>query len=726
MTDADNNLLSKTPDKNEVKESVWSANLHAAPGTDGLTTFFYYHCWDTMGDALTDVVQAIHGGQPPTKSQRTSLMVFGNKPKKPNSIKPTDKRKISLLNSDFKATTGIDNNRFKKVATHTLSPCQLAAGDDRRIHHGINSARDAIAAAGTGKEGVGILDNDFKAAFDFMVLLWILKVLKAKGLAEKVINHILNLYSNNITIVVVNNVLGESFLNLRGSVRQGDRPSSILFCYGIDPHLVWLDRRLRGIPIYSMPAPGPVLHDQPFPLAITDYYRVIGYIDDVKPAITSMSEFTLVDQGALLFEKASGCILHRDPTSGKVKFLPLGRWKGTLTIEDLPVKYIALSDHLDMVGVQLRATHVQTRKMNGENLQERVKNTIGPWRGGKFMSLTQRGFSVNNFCLSKIWFKSASIDLRVVDTKKITSLIKSWVYADQLEKPEELLLYRSRDQGGLGVYNVKYRALAEQIKSFLDTAINPNFKNSLYHRALYDWHVLGIDTIPNPGQPPYYNDNFFEAIRTVKNEGLLRVPTLSLGVWYKVLLENHVTTETDAEGFRFQKRCKVELEHPDTEWERTWSHACIRGLESADYTFLWKMVHNLLPTQQRLHKILPSVLSPECTLCDATTTCNLLHALFFCEFNNGVGQWLLQLIRSKVPGVSPQQVILLDLNLDDKLRLPIVWLIAKTLGSIWTSRADKKTVNKYNTRAMLEANIMLLRKTRFIESAEILRLTLND
>ena len=57
-------------------------------------------------------------------------------------------------------------------------------------------------------------------------------------------------------------------------------------------------------------------------------------------AITSMAEFSLVDQGSLLFETASGCILHGDQASGKVKFLPLGRWKGTMTIEDLPVKYI--------------------------------------------------------------------------------------------------------------------------------------------------------------------------------------------------------------------------------------------------------------------------------------------------------------------------------------------------------------------------------------------------
>ena len=104
-------------------------------------------------------------------------MVFGTKPKKSRSIKPSDKRKIYLLNADFKITTGIDAKRFKKVATHTLSPCQLAAGDNRRINHGINKARDAVQAASGSREGMGLLDNDYKAAFDFMVMLWVFKVL---------------------------------------------------------------------------------------------------------------------------------------------------------------------------------------------------------------------------------------------------------------------------------------------------------------------------------------------------------------------------------------------------------------------------------------------------------------------------------------------------------------------------------------------------------------------
>ena len=96
-------MLMKKPTKNEVKESLWSAKMHAAPGSDGLTNFLYKECWEMLGDTLTEVIQAIHSGSKPSLSQRTSLMVYGAKANKPaNSCDPNHKRRLSLLNSDFK------------------------------------------------------------------------------------------------------------------------------------------------------------------------------------------------------------------------------------------------------------------------------------------------------------------------------------------------------------------------------------------------------------------------------------------------------------------------------------------------------------------------------------------------------------------------------------------------------------------------------------------------
>ena len=181
-------------------------------------------------------------------------MVFGCKPKKSKSLKPSDKRRISLLDCNFKTISGIVSRRFKQTATRTLSPFQLVAGDDRRIHHGIKLA---IWAAGKMGQGCGILDTDLIAGFDYMSLSWCLKVLVKKGACPELISRLENLYSNNYSLVVVNNIPGAAVKNVRLTLRQGDVPSMHWFAYGIDPLLDYLDKRLTGILIHSLPLHGP-------------------------------------------------------------------------------------------------------------------------------------------------------------------------------------------------------------------------------------------------------------------------------------------------------------------------------------------------------------------------------------------------------------------------------------------------------------------------------------
>ena len=58
VTEEENYMLGKIPDKAEDLETLKAANTHAAPGTDGITSLFYNVCWESMGEALTDVVKA--------------------------------------------------------------------------------------------------------------------------------------------------------------------------------------------------------------------------------------------------------------------------------------------------------------------------------------------------------------------------------------------------------------------------------------------------------------------------------------------------------------------------------------------------------------------------------------------------------------------------------------------------------------------------------------------
>ena len=55
-----------------------------------------------------------------------------------------------------------------------------------------------------------------------------------KVLSEDTFNRYRNLYEDNYSIVVVNNVAGRCVHNTRKSIRQGDKFAMELFAYGMD------------------------------------------------------------------------------------------------------------------------------------------------------------------------------------------------------------------------------------------------------------------------------------------------------------------------------------------------------------------------------------------------------------------------------------------------------------------------------------------------------------
>ena len=68
-------------------------------------------------------------------------------------------------------------------------------------------------------------------------------------------------------------------------------------------------------PYMYLPTLGPGLPDGSPPQPVEERYVVYGYADDVKPSVTTMAECGVVDNAAGLFERSSGCKLHRDPVT---------------------------------------------------------------------------------------------------------------------------------------------------------------------------------------------------------------------------------------------------------------------------------------------------------------------------------------------------------------------------------------------------------------------------
>ena len=74
---------------------------------------------------------------------------------------------------------------------------------------------------------------------------------------------------------------------------------------------------------------------------------------------------------------------------------------------------------------------------------------------------------------------------------------------------------------------------------------------------------------------------------------------------------------------------------------------------------MFKLFHQLLPTQDKLSRLLnePAL----CKTCHASPL-DLLHAFFSCPSSKAVGDLLLSFVRIVVPGISPQQLLRLDLG----------------------------------------------------------------
>ena len=333
------------------------------------------------------------------------------------------------------------------------------------------------------------------------------------------------------------------------------------------------------------------------------------------------------------------------------------------------------------------------------------------------MPLTSRPHSTNTYCLSKLLFRLSSINLRVCDLAKINSNVKSWLYADQLEKPEELVLFRPRKLGGLGLINIQYKALSLLIRNFMETALNPKFRTNYYHEALYRWYVENKRDITCPPKSPYYDTNVFDIIARVKEEGLLNIKTMTAGMWYKVMVEDNITHQVTNAGTALTP-CKIETKYPQVEWTRTWTLAATPGLSSNQLTFLWRMVHDLLPTQARLHRLgMPNINSSICSLCNKNMVGNLTHSLLLCPFNDGAGLFLIDKLSSQIPNLTPEQVILLDFEVSQEHQLPALYMIASILSEIWDCRKVKKPCHLHSIRAALEAGINILRKSRYQKSA---------
>ena len=86
----------------------------------------------------------------------------------------------------------------------------------------------------------------------------------------------------------------------------------------------------------------------------------------------------------------------------------------------------------------------------------------------------------------------------------------------------------------------------------------------------------------------------------------------------------------DEEGFIFSIPLSIEMKYPNRPWESIWPLIALRGLESSDSSFLFRLIHNLLPSQERVSKVVKQT-NPQCSLCNMNVIGDQMHELITCR-----------------------------------------------------------------------------------------------
>ena len=116
--------------------------------------------------------------------------------------------------------------------------------------------------------------------------------------------------------------------------------------------------------------------------------------------------------------------------------------------------------------------------------------------------------------------------------------------------------------------------------------------------------------------------------------------------------------------------------------------------------------------------ILSHPASNKCSLCSSDVLGSNLHSLIECPFNQNVGYWLVNTLQNFHPNLTPSAILQFSFEGVSKEKLlPFAWLTVRTLHIVWAARTKRRAPSLENTRSLLEASVMVLRKSRHDELA---------
>lgn len=124
ITEGDNSILTRIPDQQEIKNTLFSMNQWGAPGPDDFPPGFFKEHWDFFAQDITNLVQEFFRNKNMNEQLNNSCITLIAEVQNPSN--PSDFRPIILINTTYKLISKILANRLKPFLDKMIPQNQSA------------------------------------------------------------------------------------------------------------------------------------------------------------------------------------------------------------------------------------------------------------------------------------------------------------------------------------------------------------------------------------------------------------------------------------------------------------------------------------------------------------------------------------------------------------------------------------------------------------------------
>ena len=657
--------------ENELLAATKASPKAKSPGSDGIPPEFYAKTWEVIKDDLLLVIKCVLERGKLTPSQAKGVLVLI--PKVTNAHTLDQFRALTLLNTDYKLIARILKNRVTEdMSTALLHPMQVGAGTQRDITASLCDIRDVISTHEQSKQAAALVSIDLKSAFDNVDHEYLFEILNRVGFGDQYTKWIKVMYTQAYSCVEINGYVSTPF-PVKRSVRQGCPLAMLLFSVAKRPLVAELHRTLTGSPVRPNLPP----------------FKVTNYVDDTQVVLIheeNQQDYKALKHALIRFSSASGLQVNWQ----KSKTLLLGKW-------DNPPQYeFSVVQQTRILGIQFSA---QTLSLPALNWPAITNAAMAVLDASKYRQLTleERVWYVGTYALSKLWYAAKVVAPLAKNLTRVRVLVSNFLWAGRVVKLPYPVMCLPKRKGGLGLHDALLRCKALFASRWW--TISQVTPTAFSATCLEAWTVqfLQSDRARTPRSCDHlrvYND-----IVKVLPCGMVGEGKANIGYCYTALREQSLKAEI-----------RVEQKLPNTDWPQVWANIQARHMPLQARDTWFQLVHDIIPTNERLHRIHLSQ-TDRCTRCNRWDTA--LHRATACGNAADVWAWLRATLANLTgqPVTTFQQdfVVRPDQKLNSKnTHCTVMWLTGTTLAAVLgqevapTLEVVKQTIQLQRTQLQTE------------------------